>query len=250
MFGIADFLMTDSQRDMRKRFESAAVERRCPNAVEWTHDIKWQPELTIRGAGYPTRSLFKVEGCGPDIGQAKPSQMVCSPKGTFAYCEKIIPRGVTLQTVYGRRIGNVMFDSEVRISALHEKRGGRYEFLPWMSLTPMELITLRPGTRRAKDRTIVAGLGLGHQLIEVSKRRQVKSIVLVERSQELVDWLMPKIKPLLGLPVKVIVGDAYEVLPTLRAEVALVDIFPSHGGNSFNTPCPGIKSIWCWGGAG
>jgi len=52
----------------------------------------------------------------------------------------------------------------------------------------------------------------------------------------------------------VIVGDAYEVLPTLSADVALVDIFPSYGGNEaammqLRKRCPKIKKMWGWGTA-
>lgn len=249
MFGLPSFLMTDAQRDAEKRYHERQVERRCPLAVDWTPDIKWQRELTIRGASYPVRSLFDVKPSGPSIGGAKTGQLALSPSGAFAYCEKHVPRGVTLQTIYGTTTGDVMFDAPVVVPALHELNTftGRYEHLPWMSLTPMEMMTLRGGTRRAKGRVIVAGLGLGHQLIEVSKRRQVKKLTLVERSQELVDWLMPKIKPHLAQPVEVVVGDAYKVLPELSADVALVDIFRDYGGNEFRPRCPGIPVIWCWG---
>ena len=50
-------------------------------------------------------------------------------------------------------------------------------------------------------------LGLGHQLIEVSKRLQVKRIVLVELDQELVDWILPVIRPHVKKPLEVVVGD-------------------------------------------
>jgi len=74
--------------------------------------------------------------------------------------------------------------------------------------------------------------------------------VLIEKSQELVDWVLPKILPHLGRPLtEVIVGDAHRVLPTLQADVALVDIFPNYGNNAWYQPCPQIGHIWCWGGA-
>ncbi len=88
-----------------------------------------------------------------------------------------------------------MWDGPVSIPALHERLSynkDHWDQVPWMSLTPMEMMTMRHGTKRARGRVIVAGLGLGHQLIEVSKRKQVKEIVLVEKSQELVDWILPR----------------------------------------------------------
>ena len=98
------------------------------------------------------------------------------------------------------------------------------------------------------------GLGLGHQLIEVSKRLTVKEIVLVERSQELVDFYLPRIRPLIKKRLTVLVGDALEIVPTLRADVALIDIFPAYGGNEPATRelarrSPNIKKMWGWGTA-
>ncbi len=248
MFALPTFLLSESEREHRHK----ARERRLALAIDWTPDIKWAPELTIRGASYPTRSLFAVKPCGPDINKTGGDEVALSPDHTFAYCEKLIPAGTALQTLYGRRVGNVIFDAPVVVPALHERErfSARYEFLPWMSLTPMEMITLRPGTQRAKGHVVIAGLGLGHQLIEVSRRKQVKRLVLVERSRELCGWLLPKITPHLGRPIDdIVIGDAHIELPKLEADVALVDIFPDYGGNKFYAPCPGIKSIWCWGSA-
>ena len=79
----------------------------------------------------------------------------------------------------------------------------------WMSLTPQEMVTLAPGTRKAKGTVVIGGLGLGHQLIEVCQKRSVKKIILLERSKELVDWLRPRIRPhLSGCKLEVIIGDA------------------------------------------
>ena len=47
----------------------------------------------------------------------------------------------------------------------------------------------------------VAGLGLGYQLIEISKRPQVTRLTLVEKSRSIVDWLLPVITPHLGRPL-------------------------------------------------
>ena len=54
--------------------------------------------------------------------------------------------------------------------------------------------------------------------------------------------------------VKVIVGDAFKVLPTLEADVALVDVFPEYGNNHAATAqlaraCKKIGKVWGWGGS-
>lgn len=154
----------------------------------------------------------------------------------------------------------------------------------WMSHTPNEVVTLLPLARQARGRTVVVGLGLGWLLHDVSWRPAVREVVLVERDAELVEWLLPRLKdprggwinPWLlktsggsssssagspptgatgasgGLTVKV--GDAAAILPTLEADVALVDIFPDYGGEqalaqleALRAASPGIKQVIGWG---
>ncbi|NJK31626.1 MAG: hypothetical protein HC927_03975 [Deltaproteobacteria bacterium] len=87
---------------------------------------------------------------------------------------------------------------------------------------------------------MIAGLGLAHQLIEVGKRDVVTEITVIERSAELCDLIMPRAMPILAAQgktqVKVIVGDAFQVLPKLTADVALVDVFPTYGPTTRRWP--------------
>lgn len=245
------FLFTPEQLKRMEEAQAREVIRRLQIAEPWTDDIRWAPEMTIKAKTFKMRSLFNVKTIrNDDINSATMSQVVQSPKKNFVYAEKLLKRGDMLETASGRRKGTVLFDQDIAIPCIHEvSRGSGWNRTPWMSITPMEVLTLRTGTRLARGNVIVAGLGLGYQLVEVSKRSKVKEITLVEKSQELVDWLLPRIEPHLARPIKVIVGDAYKVLPKLEADVALVDIFPSYGFNEFSPPCAGIKKVWCWGGA-
>jgi len=228
---------------------------RLAGAVDWTPTTKFDRELTLRASSWEPRRLFEVAPLhGGYIGLATDEHMAVSPSGRWCYVEKVVPRGERLEIASGKRRGNVMFDGPALAPALHQWSdwAERWSPEPWMSITPMEMLTLRPGTRKAKGRVVVAGLGLGHQLVEVSHRRQVTSLVLVERDAELVEWLVPRLAPHLGMPVEVIVGDAYKVMPLLTADIALVDIFPRYGGNSWECRrlarnCPHIKATWCWG---
>lgn len=249
--------MSKEQRAKLRDAARAAMEQRLAAAVPFDPEVKWAPELTFQAAGFPTRSLWPVKPLVTDnVNAAEPDQLVVSPGGRFCYCEKVIPRGTKLKTFRGKQVGEVRFDGPLVVPTLHELDWGgevwRYE--PWMSLVPMEYLSLRAGTRLARGRVVVAGLGLGHQLVEVSQRRNVRSLVLIERDAELVEWLFPRLAPHLRIPVEVIVGDVRSVLPGLRADVALVDVFPGYGGNGFvaagfRQRCPDIGRIWCWGGA-
>lgn len=221
--------------------------------------MKWVPQLNIVGDTYRVLELWPgITASDAPVESLQPGQFVDSPGRRFRYCVRLHRRGHALLTWWGGQTGTVVFDGDVIIPALYQAREpdapgtGHWNEMPWMSLTPGELMTLRPGTRLAKGRVIIAGLGLGHQLIEVSKRLQVKRIILVELDQELVDWILPVVRPHLKKPLEVIVGDAYEEIPKLRADVALIDIFPGYGDGhrrvaELAAKSPKIKRFWGWG---
>ena len=237
----------------------ADYRRRLERCVPWSPATLWRPELEFTAATYERFEPFPgVLPSDAPVDDLRDSERRDSPGGAFRYCVRLHPRGRPLLTWWGRQTGTVIFDGDIGVPALFQARGpgdpgaGRWQRSPWMSLTPAEYLTLRPGTRLARGRVVVAGLGLGHQLIEVTHRLQVKHITLVERSQELVDWLLPALRPRLRRPVEVLVGDAFDVLPRLRADVALVDIFPAFGEAGpamaeLRRACPGIKALWGWG---
>jgi hypothetical protein len=154
-----------------------------------------------------------------------------------------------LRTWCGSKLGTVLFDGPVQLPAIYRKwrDGETYAEDPWMSLTPAEILSMQAGLRFAKGHTVVAGLGLGHLLINVTKKASVKKVTLVEISQELVDWLLPKVKPHLGMDVDVIVGDANTIIPGLEADSALIDIDSSYGNNEFLAPHRHIDRVWVWG---
>lgn len=216
--------------------------------------MKWSPELNLQASTYHVRSLFDVPPLNSnDVRTARNGELAVSPNESWCYCEKVFPRGHLLATAKGSNSGSVLFDGDVLIPSLHQRGKDGWIKVPWMSLTPMEIMTLRPGTRRAKGRVIVAGLGLGHQLIEVSLRKKVTHLTLVEKERELVDWLLPRLDPFLGRTIdELVIGDAYVELPKMEADAALVDIFQSYGGNSWERDrlarkCPGINFMWAWG---
>jgi hypothetical protein len=67
-----------------------------------------------------------------------------------------------------------------------------------------------------------------------------------------VDWILPVIKPHVRKPLEVVVGDAFEVIPRLGGDVALIDTFPGYGDGfkvvaELAKRSPGIKKFWGWG---
>lgn len=218
------------------------------NPVPWTPDIKWAPRLAVKAETYRPPSLFKVEpttmvrigGCT----ELPADQFTLSPNGNWVYSEVVLPARYQLDTFQGTHRGIVAFDGDVLLPRIHERRGRGWESDPWMSLSPMEVLTMRAGARYAKGETWIAGLGMGYLLTLVAARKVVKKIVVVEQSQELVDWILPKLK--LDREPEIVIGNAKEIIPKTRGDAALIDIFPTWGGNYFPT-CPGFKKVWVWG---
>ena len=233
-------------------------QRRMRSCVPWSPAMTWTPELNLIGESFATLNVFpELAPSDAPVDQLNPAERADSPGKQFRYCVRLHRAGRKLMTWFGDRTGSVIFDSDVRIPAIYQCLPGQpgvWSEAPWMSLTPAEILTLREGTRLAKGRVVIGGLGLGHQLIEVSKRLQVKEIVLVELSQELVDFYLPRVRPLIKKRLTVLVGDAFQIIPTLSADVALLDMFPAYGGNEAATRAlasrsPKIKKMWGWGSA-
>lgn len=249
MFGLLGLMRGESEAF--KKAQKQRIEKRIDEKVQdWTGDIKWQKYLVIRASTFPTRSLFKVNPTETRVYDEMPKQeRVLSPNQSWAYTEVILPRGTEINCYYGAKDGKVIFDDDIHIPRIHQRRSydNRWPGEPWMSMTPQEVLTLRCGTRFAKGTTVIAGLGMGHQLEQVCKRKQVKKIVVVERDEELVDWISPQLD-LNEKDVEFVIGDAKKLIPEMTADAALIDIYESYGWNTF-PDCPNIKKVWVWGSA-
>lgn len=237
----------------------ADLRRRLSSCIPWSRRLEWRPELNIQAAGYPTVNLFaEVRASAREVDELREGEYVDSPGGQFRYALRLHRRGLALPTWWGRRLGSVVFDGDIEIPILFERQrpDGPWRRFPWMSLTPAELLTLRPGTKLGRGRVIVAGLGLAHQLIEVGKRNAVTELIVIERSRELVEMIMPRAMAVLAehgrTEVRVLGGDAFRLLPTLEADVALIDVFPAYGDNrvamaELRRRCRTIGTLWDWG---
>lgn len=251
-YGFPYALRTPAMKKREEEYREREKKRRLAYCVDWDPQMPFVQELNLRGKSYNPKSLFKVKPSPNHPNTEKDRKCIkLSPSGRFCYFEMKIKRGRQLTTAQGRNSGTVMFDSDVIVPAIYERDdwGNRkWRENPWMSHTPQEVFTLRPGTRFAKGNVVLGGLGMGYQLEEVCKRgKKVKRVIVVERSEELVDWIWPQ----LDLSdrdddVEFIIGDAKEEIPLLEADAALIDIYPSYGGNNF-PDCPNIRKLWVWG---
>lgn len=211
--------------------------------LDWSEDMKWKKSLFIKADTYKVFDLF------PEL---KENEQYLSKDERWFYTKKSLPAGGVLRTFSGRSIGHICFDKPVIIPALFDTYNS-YQ-TPFMSMTPSEVFSLRAGTRLAKGHTVIAGLGMGYQLMNVMKRKQVREVTVIEQSQELVDFLWKPICKHLPRVPRLIVGDAYKEIPKLKGDVCLVDIFPSYGNNhkhmdKIKSSCTNnnFKQYWGWG---
>lgn len=233
-------------------WERKPVINKCWDGIQdWDEDkIKFDYRLRVRASTYRPLRLFDVKPVDRDNADSEKLARRyhrTSPGGLFRYTEMILPKGHWLDMRQGRKAGHVCFDADISIPRINERSGNcsRFDCTPWMSYTPQEILTQRYGVRRAKGVVVVAGLGMGWLLKKVMERDKVEKVILVEISQELLDWVMPQLK-LADKSLKVVCDDACKAVPKMTADVALVDIFPGYGYNSF-TRCPNIDYVWCWG---
>lgn len=142
-----------------------------------------------------------------DLPPAQPDRFdenfVVSPCESFAYQNRVLPKGRPLRH-QGQESGMVVFNGDIVIPTLIDLRvrcrtGER--FVPgtdegfrakwgavWMALTPSEMLTQRPGVQKAHGTVVIGGLGLGWLLRKVCEKESVVKVIVVEKSQELLDW--------------------------------------------------------------
>jgi hypothetical protein len=229
------------------------------NPETWSMRAKWAPRMVFEASSWEVPfDLFPgLPPRGPFRSQEEPGEDVAqSPSGRWIYARVTLPAAKELYAYSGSKRGTFCFDGDVVFPVVYEIQSpGRSQI--WMSMTPMEFLSQRPGIRMAKGHTIVGGLGLGYMLQAVMEKRSVERVTLVERDEELVDWILPRLRQHLpDKELEVVVGDAYKEVPKMTADVALIDVFPSYGNNDFwmndlrrDTPRANIPTMWGWGTA-
>ena len=155
--------------------------------------------MRLDAASYKTDLVFDI----PPAPWPEGGEYVVSPRGSFAYQNRVVPEGQPLR-LYGRQLGVVVWNGDVTVPTLIDLKrrcdtgerfgpgtpvGDRVQTgAIWMSLTPMEMMTQRSGVKAARGTVVIGGLGLGWLLRKVCEKPEVERVVVVEKSQELLDW--------------------------------------------------------------
>jgi hypothetical protein len=199
--------------------------------------------------------LRSVSFCPKPLYNTVPSKEwyngILSPSGAYLYTNRILPAGQTLKLALNpSKEGTVEFDGDVVVPSLFDLNPIKPE--PWMSLTPQEMITQRPGIRRAFGTVMVGGLGLGWFLRKVHDRDEVQRVILVEKCHELLQWYGSALCRQLPKVTDVICGDVYDQIGRFGARTKhLLDIWKVYGDclldDRFQWHKRRYKHVWGWG---
>lgn len=142
----------------------------------------------------------------------------------------------------GRRFGEVGFDGDVIIPVLVDQNNA-----PWMSITPSEVWSNRPGLRKAKGDVLIGGLGMGMAARMIRAKQGIGRVVVVERD--------PDVARVFGeIPgVEVVVEDFYAYATQHGSDFTAIiaDIWQDYGGAAWDRRFQELKEkhprVWGWG---
>jgi hypothetical protein len=181
--------------------KASVPEPTLPPPEHWDEDTTpLRRLLHLEASTYRVDTLFDLPPA-----QADPSggSYMVSPGLQFSYCNRILPGGRPLP-LWGMDQAMVVWNGDVVIPMLLDttvdtrtqsgfpKAATRDERAKWgevwMSMTPAEMLSQRGGVQAAEGTVVLGGLGLGWLLRKVCEKPSVERVIVVEKSQELLDW--------------------------------------------------------------
>jgi hypothetical protein len=237
----------------------------CKRYEAWNDEsTPFRSVMRLDAATYRTPTLFDL----PSAPWPEGGQYVVSPRGNFAYQNRIVPEGHSIR-LYGKQRGRVVWNGDVAIPTLIDLNrqchsGERFSAetpvaekvqagAVWMSLTPMEMMTQRSAVKMASHVVVIGGLGLGWLLRKVCEKADIERVVVVEKSQELLDWYGYRMCGGFEKVVEVICDDVYRQIgkhgPTARY---LLDIWHLYSGAQNDYRLDPFRRtlkrrLWAWG---
>lgn len=222
-------------------------------ASTWTPKLLF-PTPVFRGRDDATTAFKEFRECTEFCPPTKAGPRL------FAYANRELPVGNHLSIAdWTNRRGKMFFDGPIVTPVLFEITPEGDQTV-WMGLTPMEILTQRPGVWMAEGRVVVGGLGLGWFLNAVAEKKDVVEVVLVEREENLLHWLRPAIQaayPKVAAKTTFVCADVYDYVAADRGNWAdtkyLLDIWPAFGDclndkefEALQATLPG-SNLWGWG---
>jgi len=256
-----NFLLTDKQIAARKKDLQNQLDK---YAQPWNEDkVKFDYALLIDGKTYDTSEyqLFDTKPIKHDVSILKTEHAVWSPDRKFVYINRIYPAAEKLSTAQGHNRGYAAFSTPVVIPVLMESNENatcNKDLKVWMSITPLEILTGRQGIRRSKGTVLMGGLGMGWLLWKVARKKSVKKIIVVEKSEDLLNWygndLCKRVSDATGTPIEVICDDVLSHIGKHGDDVRhVVDIWPTYPNEIDYLPrewreaINSVQYFWGWG---
>ena len=258
----------DSVQFLRRGWgwKASVPEPILPPPEHWDEDKTPFRRLLYLDAGtYRVDKLFDIP---PAPADCFTENYVVSPAGGFAYRNRLLPAGWPLRLL-GMDQAMVVWNGDVVIPMLLDmtedsRCGGKFPATAtreerakwaavWMSMTPAEMLTQRSGVQAAEGTVVLGGLGLGWLLRKVCEKPSVERVIVVEKSQELLDWYGTDLCKRYGKVSDVICDDVYNQIGKHGAKVKyLLDIWLRFGqarrDSRFKTLKRKLKKrLWGWG---
>ena len=261
-----EFVVPTGEKGARWQDEILSViEKRFPLETWDEEETLLKQNLFLDGASYNQPPLFEL----PPVWPNKFSEsFIVSPSGSFAFQNRHLRKGHPLN-LCGIKNGMVVFNGDVVIPTLIDmtvdsRSGNRFAETigtaqrakwgaVWMSLTPSEMLTQRPGVKRAQGTVLIGGLGLGWLLKKVCEKDSVERVIVVERSQELLDWYGYDLCKRYAKVSDVICDDVYNQIGKHGDNTMhLLDIWLLFSDSSRDRKLLSVrrklkKQVWAWG---
>jgi hypothetical protein len=237
-------------------------------AVDWRPDMPYARRIYLRAASYQAwadAAVPAAAGFRPTLSAAGKYDRV--DIGKFVLYKRLLPH-IHYATTFvffrlrsqwavgsldlfrcGKPYGEVYFDGDVANPVLANRN-----LEPWMSPTPSEIMSQRPGIRAARGHVLVAGLGMGWLAGEICRKKGVRSVTVVERDQDIASFFGPGVVGPDGRPVPVRVDDFYAT-DLSGFDSVIVDIWQGCGDAGWDDDFQKVKRdladrrvrVWGWG---
>lgn len=148
---------------------------------------------------------------------------------------------------------DVQFTGPVMIPMLKGPTPGRAQPF-WMSLTPMEVFSLREGIRQAKGKVLCAGLGMGWMTMRILEKLDVEHVTQIELSPYVINFSGNPLQEQFPGKLNLVCADAWNYLDTIDLndfDSIIFDIWPQYGSAHLDRRFQQLKSlhpnVWGWG---
>lgn len=250
----------ESPERAKARMERRANRAIHPDCIQNFDDLKRPRKCVDIGIRASTFKPHDPMSLLPRFKKAEPDVPIVDVTGTIRYVKQTLFRGTGLVIAAAKDLysenGLAFFDTNIEVPTLQIRDGLEGPWKTWMSLTPWEMWTCRPGVQAATGHVVLAGLGMGWMLSEIVKKPTVKSVTVVEKNESLMTWYGDELCRNTEKVVKVIRGCIYEEAKRFdfKEYKFILDIWEGYGDAESDRRLAEMRArnarVWAWGGSG